>query len=162
MLNMMKFVIAVVALLGIEATGLASLIADRPVALKTTDGYITTYANEVTGTDGENYRVSIDDVEIKETRYRFVSAYSLTGKYAEIFTAINLTHPNFHGRAYGCTRTQMKDKSSCKGSNEVRTFANDFIKKVVGAKNNIRNMEHFWSWEMGTKELIKQIEASVN
>lgn len=118
------------------------------------------YANTVTASDGMKYRVTISThYEPGKKVFRVVDMYSSESKYANI-TGIMRSDLGEWNELYACSGNQMGTSTSCPHNGfEAERLLNETVKKTMARQNAIGNMEIFWSWEQGTKEIIDQIKS---
>lgn len=119
---------------------------------------MTVYANTVTTSDGMKYRVMVSThYEPGKKTVRIVDMYSLESKYSSI-TGIMRADLNSWNELYSCSSEQLNGRVPCPQNDfKAERLLGEALKKTMTRANAIGNMEIFWSWEMGTKELIAQI-----
>ena len=122
---------------------------------------LTFYGDMVQASDGGAYRVTVSlDEAPGEVSRLIVDAYSLDGRYAEVFGHRLKNKPSSWVRMYACTQAGYKDRGqegSCRPDQQVPALLAELVEKTMRRSSMIGNSELLWSWELGTKELRSKI-----
>ncbi len=123
---------------------------------------MTVYANVIT-TDIEKakYRVTVSThYEPGKKVVRIVDMYSLEDKMHASITGIMREDLDSWNELYSCSSEEFaKPSLKCPHNDFVaERLLNEALRKTMVRENAIGNMEVFWAWEMGTKEVINQIK----
>lgn len=121
---------------------------------------MSAYSDVIKASDGKTYRVQVNDIfEIGKTKMRVAEAYSMDSQFSSISGVSSASRPGSWSHVNVCPSASLRDHNGgCYGSSEAEAVLDELVQAVVVSKNIIGNFEIFWSWEMGTKELINQIK----
>ncbi len=139
-------------------------VMSAPLIAYNNDGSkMTVYANVITiAAEKAKYRVTVSThYEPGKKAVRVVDMYSLEDKIHASISGSMREDLNSWNEIRSCSAEELaKPSPSCPHNDFVaERLLNEALKKTMVRENAIGNMEVFWAWEQGTKEVINQIKS---